>query len=326
MKMEIQEVITDIDSRRRGYVIRDGFVFAKNAHAPIFDVLVVRNPLDVVGSSIRSPVSERSLEDHIQLICEHRLEKAIVICRDLSFITQCPSLNNIAVYPSVDSEDGFDFSPLYQMESIQELYCATTYGYKDQFHSEVDYSRIKGLSSLTAAGVGHWGYEKISRLEKLWISGNKQHEDFSNISCSTALRDVTLMQCGLKSLNGLHKHPRMEQLALYHCRSLTDVSSLSQISESLISLTIEGCPKIKDFSVLEDLRQLKHIHLYGNNPLPNLSFLKNMKKLETFCFTMNVQDGDLTLCKDIPYVSCRNRNHYNYKDQDLPKTLPHSDN
>ena len=47
---------------------------------------------------------------------------------------------------------------------------------------------------------------------------------------------------------------------------------------------------------------------------------KKMKKLKTFILDMNVLDGDLTPCLDIPYVTCiRDRRHYNLKDSDLPK-------
>ena len=45
-----------------------------------------------------------------------------------------------------------------------------------------------------------------------------------------------------------------------------------------------------------------------------------MKNLKTFKFDMNVQDGDLTLCLDLSYVSSlKNRKHYNLKNNELPK-------
>ena len=34
---------------------------------------------------------------------------------------------------------------------------------------------------------------------------------------------------------------------------------------------------------------------------------------------MNVTDGDLTSCKNIPYVYCKDKKHYNLKNDDLPK-------
>ena len=36
---------------------------------------------------------------------------------------------------------------------------------------------------------------------------------------------------------------------------------------------------------------------------------------------MNVMDGDLSLCMNVPYASCRNKKHYNLKDSDLPKQI-----
>jgi hypothetical protein len=59
--------------------------------------------------------------------------------------------------------------------------------------------------------------------------------------------------------------------------------------------------------------------LFGSNTLESLNFLENMPNLKSFRFTMNVLDGDLGLCKNVPYVYCKNRKHYNLKDDDLPK-------
>ena len=321
MILNIQESITSMDSLRNGYIIRDGFVFTKTTHAPVFDSLVIRDTQNAVSSSVMFPASSRSLDQHIQLVQEYNLEKAVIICNDLSFVTRCPSLKSIAVYPAIDSKDGFDFSALYQMPNISEIFCATNYGYKDQLHSMVDYSRMNSLLCVRAAGNGHFGYERIGCLEKLWLSCSKQHNDFTDISCSASLKDVTIMQCKVKSLKGIEKHPKLEELALYHCRSLEDISALAHTSQTLRSLTIESCPQITDFSVLKNLSQLQHLQLYGNNVLPDLNFLQSMKRLKTFCFTMNVQDGDLTLCTKIPYASCKNRKHYNFKDKMLPKNL-----
>lgn len=319
--MNIHETITDADILRKGYMICDGFVFSKLEHAPVFDCLVIRYPADAIAASFRSAISARSLEEHIQLVEKYQLEKAIVVCDDLSFITRCPSLKNVAVYPALTAKHVFDFSPLYQMPNIRELICATSYGEKNHLHSCIDYSKLEGLHSVSAAGIGHLGYENIPHLKKLWLSDSKRHFDFSNISCSDMLTDVTIMLCGIRSLSGMEQHPEIQHLALYHCRSLLDISAIKCLSKSLRTLTIECCSQITDFSALEELGELEHLHLYGSNSVPNLQFLRNLKKLKTFCFTINVLDGDLTLCTSIPYVSCKNRRHYNYRDRDLPKKL-----
>ena len=95
----------------------------------------------------------------------------------------------------------------------------------------------------------------------------------------------------------------------------------------LIEQTREGKLDWKPFSsfknrrdILEELENLEYLWLTGSNSLPDLRFLKKMKKLKTFILDMNVLDGDLTPCLDIPYVTCiRDRRHYNLKDSDLPK-------
>lgn len=86
------------------------------------------------------------------------------------------------------------------------------------------------------------------------------------------------------------------------------------------ALRIENCPKIDDFSVLSELENLEFLELSGKNELPNLSFIKDMKNLKTFIFSMNVKDGDITPCLGLSHVySMRNHRYYNLKDDDLPK-------
>ena len=72
--------------------------------------------------------------------------------------------------------------------------------------------------------------------------------------------------------------------------------------------------------MLGKLENLELLQLSGSNELPSLDFLKTMKNLKTFVFSVNVADGDLTLCRNLSYVySERNRKHYNLKDSDMPR-------
>ena len=93
-----------------------------------------------------------------------------------------------------------------------------------------------------------------------------------------------------------------------------------QVKNSLKALRIENCAKIKDFSVLEKLENLELLDLSGSNEIPSLSFIRKLKNLKVFVFSVNVLDGDLTPCKDLSYAACvRGRKHYNMKNRDLPK-------
>ena len=64
----------------------------------------------------------------------------------------------------------------------------------------------------------------------------------------------------------------------------------------------------------------QHLELMGRNKLPDLKFLEHMPNLRSFVFDMDVVDGDLSPCMQVPYVfSNKNRRHYNIKNKDLPK-------
>lgn len=91
------------------------------------------------------------------------------------------------------------------------------------------------------------------------------------------------------------------------------------MSDSLEYLQIESCGKIKEFSVLKELHNLEFLILKGSNILPDLSFLEYLPNLKYLHLTMNVADGDMSLCKNIPYVRIQNRRHYSHKDSDMSK-------
>ena len=164
-------------------------------------------------------------------------------------------------------------------------------------------------------------YNKIETLKSLDIVNFKgKNRDLMDLFCSKELDTLRLIQCGIHSLNGIETSRKMQCLYLHYNRSLIDISALNKVKGTLKALRIENCPKISDFSVLGELENLELLELSGNNVLPNLDFLKTMKSLKTFTFSMNVLNGDLSSCIDLSYVySEKDRKHYNWKDKELPK-------
>lgn len=322
MEISINETITDWCTLNEGYIFRDGFVFTRGQrNSTIFDRLVIRVPERTRASDQKQGYSYRSLDEHITLINKLQIKKIRAICDDLQFLLQCPSVLDVQVSPSYDAPESFDYSPLYMMPCLRRLDCKTIYGTCEQYRTTIDYSQIPELEYIAIIGDGHNGYEKLSNLRELWMSGIKTHKSFEGLSCSNTLEKVTVFLSGLQTLNGIGVHSNLKSLVMYNNYSIRDITALQDVAQTLQTLVIENCSKIKDFSSLEYLTRLKHLQLYGNNVLPNLAFLQNMPELKTFTFTMNVEDGDLNLCKNIPYVSCKNRKHYNLKDAQLPKVL-----
>ncbi len=306
-------------------ISRDGFVFTC-VYKPsnVYNGIVIRNPEKCNCWTPKKCFSERSLDEHIKLINDYRLEKALIIAEDISFITRCPTLKYIDIIPADTATDNFDYSPLYDMPDIRYLNCRTQYGGAEELLSTtIDYSKIKGITDLHVAKKGHMNYNSIQTLQIATIYGDKNHRNLKYLSNCKDLMDLEFTLCGLTSLDGINSFDNLQQLAIYYGRKLQDISELSNVAESLRSLTIENCPKIKDFSCINQLVNLEHLHLFGQNILPNLNFLKSMKKLKTFSFSMCIEDGDLSMCLNIPYVySERNRKEYNLKDKELPKQLP----
>ncbi len=295
--------------------LADGFAFCNK------DYLVIINPPDVLWESPVVPRSRKTLEEHIQYIQENQIKKALVVAEDISFLLQCPSLEHLQIIPPY-SATTFDYSPLYDMPNLKRLNCQTVYGPKDNLSADVDYSRISGLEHLHLFGKkGHHNLNAVRGLRTLsFAQGQPASKTLADLDVAS-LEDLDLCQSPVPTLAGLENAKKLSKLGLSHCRQLEDISALSSIRESLTMLDIEACGKIKDFSVLAELRNLEHLRLYGSNSLPDLRFLENMPKLKTFTFTMNVLDGDLSLCMNVPYASCRNKKHYNLKDADLPKRL-----
>ncbi len=287
-----------------------------------FDALIVKCPGESDCHTPQFNVPLHTREEYIQYIQSHQLEKATVILKDISWLPQCPSLKDLVIIPSEQAAGNFDFSPLYEMPEIRSLECRTQYGEWDQFLNEIDYSRVPGLVNLVVeVNKGTKNFQKVETLKQLYTTRYRSpSRDVTQLFSSKELTCLSLFMSNIQSINGVEKAPGLQCLELSYNRSLRDISALGKIKDTCKVLYIENCPKITDFTVLEEMENLEYLWLTGSNSLPDLRFLKKMKELKTFILDMNVLDGDLTPCLDIPYVTCgRDRRHYNLKDSALPK-------
>ena len=324
MRFNLGEKITDLTILRNNYFLRDGYVFTSwNDYPQTFNVIVIKFPNDAIGNTRIFPNSSHSLEEHICLIREEKIERALIIADDISFVTECPSLKMLSIFPAKTAGNAFDYSPLYSMSQIKSLNCQTIYGEREEWLSSIDYSKILGLIDLGVYGKGHLNYADINTLEKMWVSNIKDCDDLYQVSCSNELKEITICQCNIKSLAGIEQYKKIQSLDLSNNRLLSDISMLNKVKSSLRLLNIDGCAKIADFSCLYELKKLEHLSLKGSNRIPDLRFLEGMKNLKTFTFSMEVENGDLSPCLQIPYVSSsKNKKWYNLKEKDLPKKKP----
>ena len=316
----LDEVITSVWDLSNGYVFRNGFAFTSiDEPTNVYDAIIIRHPVKCNCWSPKTAHSYISPEEHIELINKHKIEKAKIIAEDISFITQCPSLKYLDIIPADTAPNNFDYSPLYAMPEIRSLCCRTLYGGSSEpFSTTVDLSKINGLR-LADVGKGCLNFEKATSLERIHFSGYKELKDLKKLCNCKELKRLTFLSCSLKSLDGAENLPKLQGIDVWYNRQICDISALRGCAESLRWLSLQNCPKITDFSYLSVLKNLEAVSLEGNNDLPDVDFLRNMKNIKWFICTMNVINGDLTPCLSVPYVDIKGRKHYNLKNKDLPK-------
>lgn len=277
--------------------------------------------------------SRRSLDEHIEYIRQNNIKKAIIAAEDIRFLEQCPSLEYVWIIPSITAEN-FDYAPVYKLQNLKWLNCETMYGLRAMYDvpekvkvANLDYSRIQGVRRLVVSGAqGHQNVNMAESVRTLYFaSGFPEADTLSGFVPGKDLQSLSICQAPIRSLDGIEVAGKLRRLELAHDRRLTDISALASIRESLVYLNIEACGKIKDFSVLSELKNLEFLFLKGANRLRDLSFLDDLPNLKHLHLTMNVEDGDLSICEKLPYVRIQNRRHYSHKNEDLPKNFTNPD-
>lgn len=304
------------------YTVRDGFIFYSITNpANIRDAIVLHIPHDAQCLAPQIPASGKSLEEHIAFINEHKLEKALIIADTIDFICRCPSLKYLHIIPSYTAPNGFDFSPLYQLPNLKYLSCQTIYGITENYGGYIDYSKLPTLEAVTVdASKYDLNISQIPHLRTLYLNHfGKKGQTLRDAFSSPDLDVLMLTFFKLKTLDGIDTAKAMKIVELERCRSLEDISALESVRDSLVALQISHCPKITDFSVLSKLYRLIDLRLNGKNVLPDLSFLRDLPNLQCFILKMDVANGDLSPCLEVPYVYCKNKKHFSHSNEQLPK-------
>lgn len=311
----------------------DDFFFREMGSNSSEKAIVIFNPPE---ATIVSPVflrSRKSLAEHIDFIRQNNYKKAIIVAEDIHFLSQCPSLESLMIFPAISAEN-FDYSPLYKLPNLKWLQCETMYGLRAMYDvdeplktTSIDYRQIEGLKRLQVGNPeGHLHVRDLENLTALsFYEGGPKSENLRNELPGKSLLSLKLILSPLRSLDGIEEAPLMQRLELSYNRRLTDISALRHLKNSLRYLEIEACGKIQEFSVLAELHCLEYLILKGSNVLPDLAFLKALPKLKVLDVQMDVADGDLSLCTKLPYARVKNRRHFSHKDDELPKNYSDPD-
>jgi len=291
-----------------------------------FEFAALHAPLNVKDAII---LRYECNDEQLDYILNNNMQK-VFLWRvvDTRFMMKCSEIKHVHYdVPFLFSDLESDFSEndfeecSYGIRTATQLKGLAIYDDEDRINTKykIDLSNLINLEQFSGSYLLVNNLERLVSLKTIALRKfNKENlESLYKLNNIDTL-DLTLSK--IKSLSGIENLNNMQCLYLYYNRNLCDISALSLVKNTLKTLVIENCPKIMDFSVLNELEELEHLRLLGKNDIPDLSFLRNMKKLKTLIISMNVVDGDLSLCLDIPYVFIqKGRKHYNYSDKHMRK-------
>lgn len=157
---------------------------------------------------------------------------------------------------------------------------------------------------------------KSKSLVKLAIEGIGE-KDLIFLKNLTNIKDLTIVKGKLEELNGIEYLNNIESLSLFYLNKLNTIEQLNEVKTSLKSLDIQNCKSITDYSSLVNMSELERLLIISSGNIVNLAFILGLTKLSHFSFVdTNIVDGDLSYCDGIKgFVGFNNKKHYNRKRQ-----------
>lgn len=305
---------------------RYGFHFTPTALTtsegePLFMVVKMKG-----RSSVESPrlsVWEYSEDEYVSIIQEKKIKAVLVILDDFSFLSKCPDIEMLDLIPSEQAPNHISYDPVYSLPKLRALEPKTTYGRMDRYWTDFDCQKLRSASCLEWFGAnckkGIKNLSALSGLKSLLLSSYNA-ADLCDAVGSTSLDTIRLLHCGVRSMDGIQKSKSLKVVKLDSCYKLENIDALYENRETIQGLFIDGCNRIKDYSVLSEFKNLTRLTLAGGGQIPTLSFLEKLPNLKTLTLSKDVEDGDLSYCDKLEHVSIYpNKRHFNRKDEDFPK-------
>lgn len=278
-------------------------------------------------------MEDLQLQQLVDFVKKNKVNSSYICSmRNYDFLKECTTLEYICMELNVSPKHyselklkgkkyvrEYDVTPFYHLCNLKSLSIIDLEEPYITSKIKFDLSRFPLLEEYSGESRYAEKIQEARNLKSIRLN-SYERDTLNEISMLENVDTLEMNVSKIKSLDGCKGLKKLQCLYLYYNRSLVDISALESVKQSLKTLVIENCGKIKDFSVLEKLENLEKLILVGSNTIPNLSFLEKMKRLKTFVFTMDIEDGDLTPCLNLQYAYCaKGRKHYNLKDAKLPK-------
>jgi hypothetical protein len=231
--------------------------------------LIKRNIIFIYSDTLKEDISNLLKEDGIntiRLTDDYKLEN-LDFLKDynLDFIESIDLLSD-----SVKNVDG-----LYNLKNLKHI---------NSQKYRIDYTKFNKLISVGIEQVDKYCIEKLSQLtnlKRLSLLNKFSEIDLTKLSGNKKLEQLTIRGSKLQSLKGLENFPELENLNLFHNRSLLSLEGIKENHFKLKKIYIYIAPKL--FYVNEYLVKL-----------PKLKFLQlEAKKIDSFKFLDSLNELEL---------------------------------
>lgn len=244
-------------------------------------------------------IFENNISKYIDYINENQIEKVILDlnkCKieSLQFLLNIPNIKYLKIIG-----DCVDFNPLYQLKQLKLL---TITGSND-----IHIYRIEGLESFSTLYPNNVkGLDMAKSLKSLKLVDGYNTSNLHNLYFLSNLEKLDTLFLGnlnITTLEGLENLKNLKVLILENMKKLESINQLSGIKNKLKNLRIENCNKIQDFNSIKYLSELVFLSISRVKLVPNIEFIKCLKKLSTFVSDgSNVIDGNLTSLINLNHV------------------------
>lgn len=243
-------------------------------------------------------IDEKNINKYIEYINKEKIDKVILDLRTsgLESISFLKDISHIK-YLSISGNDSVvDFSPLYELKNLKLLNIGSSSG-------ELNINRIESLEDFAIGDLDIVkNLEEATNLKSLWFC-SCSYPNLNFLSNLKNLDTLVLYNLNFTTLEGIQNLRNLKVIKLGNMRKLESISELINLSSSLKSLRIESCNKIKDYDSIKDLNELVFLNLNYIKLVPDINFISNLKKLNTFIsVNANIIDGNLTALTNLEHV------------------------
>ena len=256
-------------------------------------------------------IGKYNVQESIHYIQTYQVKKAEVTYyyeeSQIDFLSECPSIQSFSLQgPNVKNLSG-----VYHLKTLKTL------AIDDAVPSlTIDFSQLTTLEEIygtlppKAVSIG-----SLVNLKKMQIWGYKpkgknlkEFTDFHNLA------DLELIQSNITSLEGIQGLTKLNRLALFRMRALTDIEAIRHLSENLTKLQIEFAKNIQDFNPIGKVRSLESLSLNDCGTIPSIRFTEHLSRLKSLVFAdSTVLDGDVSPCIGLEYAYFTNKKHYSHR-------------